>query len=293
MCSTLVAEQLIRRDGTTSTSGGSTNACNAGQMLMSGGCVLPSTLDGTAALQRMGFWRNDPETWGCGLSTYVGGAGVVENTNTVICVTELPALDDGCSCDSINERIGHVEQAGTLAPSTFTRVASECRDGGVLIGGSCAFAEGGSGDANPIRLTSQGFAADGTWECWWNNPTDTWPATRTGVATAICLQPPSPGMAPEAEPLAERIVRVERTVQLPANNIHIDDVTCAPGDSLLWGACQLVSPDLSLRDVATVRAGFLDSAQNRPNTWQCAWHNPTDLTPMATLTAVCLKPPSN
>lgn len=291
-CSTLLAEQITRRDFTIRSGSGSVSGCDADQMLVGGGCVLPSTLDGTAALQEMGFWWDDPANWVCGWSNFAGGDGNVENTNTVVCVTESTAQDVGCSCDTIEQRIGRVEQAGTLAPSTFTRVASECRDGGILIGGSCNMEFSMFGDDNPIRLVSQGFSADGRWECWWNNPTEMWPVTRTGVATAVCLQPPSPGMVPEAEPLVDRIVQVQRTVELPSSNVHLDDVTCEAGNSLLWGACQLASPDISIRDVSTLRAGFLDPTQNRPDTWQCGWYNPTDLTPTATLTAVCLKPPS-
>jgi hypothetical protein len=38
------------------------------------------------------------------------------------------------------------------------------------------------------------------------------------------------------------------------------------------------------------RSGFVDP--DRSDAWQCGWYNPTALTPTATATAVCLKPPS-
>lgn len=64
--------------------------------------------------------------------------------------------------------------------------------------------------------------------------TDPW-IDATGFEN-VCLQPPSPQHAPEAEPLAERIVRVEDQATLPAVELHIEEVSCSPGDFLLWGS---------------------------------------------------------
>jgi hypothetical protein len=138
-------------------------------------------------------------------------------------------------------------------------------------------------------LISSGLKAEGTeWACTWKNPTtESFPAT----ATATCIRPPTPGTATEAEPLTDRIAIVTQTTTLPASDAHIADVSCAPGDFLLWGSCTLDSPT-SHPDVTMFRSGFLPPDQNRPNTWQCAWNNPTALTPAATATAVCLKPTS-
>jgi hypothetical protein len=138
-------------------------------------------------------------------------------------------------------------------------------------------------------LISSGFRAERTeWACTWKNPTaESFPAT----ATATCIRPPTPGTAPEAEPLTDRIAIVTQTTTLPASDAHIAEASCAPGDFLLWGSCTLDSP-AGHPDVTMFRSGFLPPDQNRPNTWQCAWNNPTALIPTAAASAVCLSLPS-
>jgi hypothetical protein len=216
---------------------------------------------------------------------------------TAVCLAPAEELEEiaapgGCECppvEPLEDRFTRAEQAGLVPADGMVRVSSRCDDDALLVGGSCVLAFSSTGDDQLAALMSIGFAADGAWECVWNNQADTQPA---GTAVAMCLQPPSPLHAPEIEPLAERIVRVEERVALPAGAPHIEEVSCDPGDFLLWGSCTLETPDDSVREVTIFRSGFPPAERDRTNTWQCAWNNPTSATPMAIATAVCLKPPS-
>jgi hypothetical protein len=70
-----------------------------------------------------------------------------------------------------------------------------------------------------------------------------------------------------------------------------DSTLPPPCDFLLWGGRTLDSP-ADHPDVTMFCSGFLPPEQNRPNTWQYGWNNPTALTPTGAATAVCLRPPS-
>jgi hypothetical protein len=260
--------------------------------LLAGSCVR-DTLEPEMALSLSGFYQSalTDDGWGC--SWRNPRAQLTPLTITVVCLEEadpLPAPPNGCDClppQPIEGRIIRVEQVGNLEPMSLEMVSSRCDPGSLLIGGSCAPPPAGS--KQPFLFTA-GFAPDDAWQCAWNNPTDT---EYTVSATAICLEPPAPGNALDPEPMADRIVRKEQITELPAVNSHLQDVTCDPGDFLLWGSCALENPSPDLADVSFFRSGFLDPVQDRPNTWQCAWNNPTDHTPAAIATAVCLKPPAN
>lgn len=254
------------------------------------------TLAPRIPLQQNGFaeyWQSQLSYWTC-----IWRNRTEENkdyTATAVCLAleaddvQVPA---GCECpplQPLEERFTRAEQAGVLTANGMKRVASRCDDDALLVGGSCMLTLSSTGADLYTGLVSMGFAADGAWECVWDNQIDTEPAA---TAVAMCLEPPSPLHAPEAEPLAERIVRVEERVTLPAGEPHIEQVTCDPGDFLLWGSCTLENPDDSMREINLFRSGFPTADQAQGHTWQCAWNNPTAATPTAIATALCLKPPS-
>jgi hypothetical protein len=154
----------------------------------------------------------------------------------------------------------------------------------LLVGGGGWF--NATGPSRESTLISSGFNAEGTeWACTWKNPTT---ESYSATAVATCIRPPTPSTAPEPEPLTDRIDIIKQTTTLPASDAHVADVSCAPGDFLLWGSCTLDSP-ADHADVTMFRSGFLPPDQNRPNTWQCAWNNPTDQTPAAIATAAWIR----
>jgi hypothetical protein len=101
--------------------------------------------------------------------------------------------------------------------------------------------------------------------------------------------------APEVEPVAGRLVKVEQRDTLVAGT-SIIRATCADGDLLLRGACSLEDPEAAPSDLSMFRSGFLpkdDAEGGLPDTWQCGWNNPSgSSTPTAIATALCIKPPA-
>jgi hypothetical protein len=226
----------------------------------------------------MSFSAARPDRWSC---SWRSSGQAYDATNTTICL--LPeSPNPECQCASVATRLTPQEQVGIVAPMALSTVASTCQQG-ILLGGACRLELTDSPIYNANTLISAGIAADESWACSWNNPTE---ATLTATVTAICLLPDPL----ETEPLADRIVHIERTAQLPANNLRLEQAACEPGDFLLWGGCTLSDPDPPIGEAFMFRSGFADPA--RSDAWQCGWYNPTDLTPTATATAVCLKPPS-
>jgi hypothetical protein len=288
----LTADRIVRAAGTISTVVGVIHRCSASEKLLAGSCIR-TALEPEKAIFYTGFsnFAGD-DNWQCSWRNPTFEVTLI--THTVICLTgsdnQVALHAEDCEClppEPVVNRFIRVAQAGNLPSMGTAMIASECDEGDLLIGGGCAV-EYASSDYR-TSLYSAGFAPDGTWRCAWKNP---YTETFTGTATALCLRPPAPGTAPEHEPLGDRIVRKERASMLPAGNVYLQEVTCDAGDSLLWGSCALENPDPTLADVHLFRSGFVDEDQARPNTWQCAWNNLTDLTPTAIATAVCLKPPS-
>ena len=289
--------RIVHVTGSVSSSGGFATDCPAGHTRLGISCILDS-LNTRPALRNVGLSEysspQGPEDFLCSWRNRLGPNQ--DYSGTAICLPPPEATSDegaappGCACPPIEpfeDRLARAEQAGIVPANGMVRVASRCEDGTLLVGGSCLLRFSSTAADLSSALVSIGFAADGAWECVWNNQADTQPP---GTAVAMCLRPPSPLHAPEAEPLAERIVRVEDRTVLPAGIIHVEEVTCAPNDFLLWGACTLETPDESVREVTILRSGFPRAEQGRTNIWQCAWNNPTELTPTAIATAVCLKP---
>ncbi len=287
--------RIVHVTGTVTSQQGFGTSCPAGHTRLGVSCFL-DTLNPLPALRAVGlaeYWQAQLDDLSCSWRNRSGPNQ--DYSGTAICLPPPEESDAatepaGCECppiEPLEDRFTRAEQAGLVPANGMVRVASRCDDDALLVGGSCVLAFSSTGADQLSALMSIGFAADGAWECVWNNQADTQPA---GTAVAMCLGPPSPLYAPEAEPLADRIVRVEDRVTLPAGGPHIEEVRCEPGDFLLWGSCTLETPDDSVREVTTFRSGFPPAEQDRASTWQCAWNNPTELTPTAIATAVCLKP---
>jgi hypothetical protein len=287
-------DQIWRRPYSTMTSNYSALTigvrCEEGDRFMGGGCML--TPFSPVSTLTQGGYQSDADVWWCGWNSRTASQVFLESQ--AVCLRpssgETEALAS-CECPPVEpviDRILHVERGGIVASDSVYRLASTCDPGQLLVGGGCQFDTGSWSEE--LTLISSGFNADRSeWACTWKNRTF---ASFAATATATCIRPPTPGTAPEAEPLTDRIDIITQTTTLPASDAHIADASCAPGDFLLWGSCTLDSP-ADHPDVTMFRSGFLPPEQNRPNTWQCGWNNPTALAPTGAATAVCLKPPSN
>ncbi len=216
--------------------------------------------------------------------------------STLICVESsppigIPAPVDGCDCPEAEiaaERILRIEgPGGTIASNAVSTVTSSCDPGQILLSGTCGVEPSDTlpPQENNLRLVSSRRADDSTWSCTWDNPTDT---SFVPSAHAYCMRPPTAGTAPERAPLVDRLKTVERTVTANGGSNALADATCESGDFLLSGSCELHEPE-SHPGITMFRQGFTDDV-NRPNTWQCAWYNPTAETAMVTSTALCLSP---
>jgi hypothetical protein len=76
---------------------------------------------------------------------------------------------------------------------------------------------------------------------------------------------------------------------IPANGYASLTVSCPPGDFLLSGSCMLDSQGPASHQAILYHHG-LDTAD--PDTWHCAWNNPTELTIPATAMVICVTNPA-
>lgn len=220
-------------------------------------------------------------------------------TMTAVCLGDAPPVTEPpptCECppvEPLQDRIFRSEQTGTSSAGTVKRFAAFCPADATLIAGGCAIPSGTMGEDRFTNLISAGFAKDmddsDVWECAWSNAST---VDQSPSIVAVCLRPPMAGTAPEAEPSADRLVKVEQRNTLPAGTSFIHEVTCADGDFLVHGGCTLEDPESAPSNLNIFRSGFVPEENNRPNTWQCGWNNPSSSTPTAIATALCLKPPS-
>ncbi len=268
--------------------------------MIAGSCVMDA-LEPRTKLYDHGFaqyWQPViDKSWVCGWNQPDSTPRL--HTTTAVCVTEAPLVPSpptGCECppiEPLEDRFVRREQSGNMPPGQVTSVSTPCPEDTLLLGGSCLIPFNAAGHDFSTNLVSIGFAKDASgndiWECAWNNGS---PATLTPAVVAMCLRPPMSGTAPEAEPTSVRLVHAEKRETLSASSNYVQEVTCAGDDFLLWGSCTLADPAAGPRDLNIYRSGFIDSAANRPNTWQCGWNNPTTSTPTVIATALCLKPPS-
>ena len=192
-------------------------------------------------------------------------------------------IAEGCTCppfETPRDRIFYVQQAVTIPANGTAEVTSSCPAGATLIGGAC--------DNDTAGLIGQGSYPEDpqSWHCSWYG----FNGTRAGLASAICLNPPAPD-AVTGDPVTPEIIEyVFAEDTLPANGTRIIDATCAPGDVLISGGCQVEDFSLGVDGLILKRIGMVKPEDNRPNTWHCAWRNPTALTPKVFALATCLKP---
>jgi hypothetical protein len=185
----------------------------------------------------------------------------------------------------LHDRIVRATSTATLKAYGSAILGATCEPDAVLVGGGCGVDQSlRLSDSITVSRTGMEPTLPQTWMCGWNNSGD---ISGTIEATAICIAPPSPGTAPEAEPLADRITYRHEPRTLPTNNSLDNTVACAAGDTLLLGGCMVDRTDPRSDQVTLFQQGF--DATN-PNAWRCGWNNPTDAKPTATATAICLKP---
>ena len=250
-----------------------------------GACLLSDLTENTGLLgsARAGNGLVGFAYWGCFHSTFAFG----ELDLASRCVRPLDrtgGIPEGCTCPSFetpSDRIFYVQQAATIPAGEIMDVAPSCPAGTTLLSGSC-------GVGSVAALVGQGsFSEDPqSWHCSWYGLA----GEDEGKAAAICLNPPGPD-ALTGEPVAPEIIEyVFAEDMIPANGTRIVNATCAPGDTLLAGGCQVADLSAGLDGLILKRIGMIRPEDNRPNTWQCAWRNPTASTPRVFAMATCLKP---
>jgi hypothetical protein len=221
--------------------------------------------------------------WGCVHSNFLFGQVDV----AARCVRPLDRtgeVAEGCTCPPFatpRDRIFYVQQAVTIPAGEIADVSPSCPAGTTLLGGACNV------DYSASLIGHGAYPQDPqTWHCSWygfNGPDE-------GQAAAICLSPPDPDVVTGEHVAPEIIDYVFAEDTLPANGTRIVDATCAAGDTLIAGGCQVEDVSVGLEGLILKRIGMVRPEDNRPNTWHCAWRNPTAATPKVFALATCLKP---
>lgn len=225
--------------------------------------------------------------WVCGRQSIVADVQFF-----IRCVRPLDRtgeIKEECACPEYEtpaDRVIYVDQTATLPGASVGGMEVTCPDGATLMGGGCKGGHDSStGDA---LIMSAGMHPDDpqTWTCGWHVPGA---KPLSNIATAICLNPPGPDAVTGESVTPEAFEYVHKEEMLPPNSPRIVEVTCNPGDTLISGGCYVDDPKLEFADLRLKRSNALRSEDNRPNTWQCAWRNPTAATPRVIATATCLK----
>jgi hypothetical protein len=222
-------------------------------------------------------------SWYCRHSPFVSGR-VDHAARCVRPLDRTGEIAEGCTCppfETPRDRIFYVQQAVTIPQGETAEVTSSCPAGASLLGGACDV------DYSASLIGQGSYPEDPqSWHCSWYG----FNGTEQGRAAAICLNPPAPD-AVTGEPVAPEIIEYVFTEDtLPANGTRIVDATCAPGDTLIVGGCQIADVSGGSDGLVLKRIGMVKPEDNRPNTWHCAWRNPTALTPKVFALATCLKP---
>jgi hypothetical protein len=263
--------------------------CDAGDVALGGSCAVASP-DPRMRIMYAGYLPlpDYPESWTCGWFNLTEEQK--DLNTTVFCLTpEAPAsLPDGCDCpeyEPIANRITRAENTAPFQGYSTNEITVECPNGGYLLGGGCAFVDPLVGAIHDMTLSRSGFATTEatSWSCGWNSPIAT--NGEQMLATAYCLQPPTYG----PRPLEGLIGHVSATSMLPVNGYSSFRLSCPPGKFLLSGSCMLDSTDPASHQVILYHHG-LDAAA--PDTWHCAWNNPTELTIPATAMVTCVTNPA-
>jgi hypothetical protein len=271
-------------------------------LLLIGGSCITDVPESQTKLHNQGYaayYRSQEEGWIC---SWVFPDDIVARSYTItsVCLAApplVPAVPSDCVCppvERLEARFIRTEQTGSLPVGMVRRFTVSCPGEHVLIGGSCVLPRRIQ-DFEDLRtnLISSGYAkdADGNdiWECTWSNGSA---VIMSPSVVATCLRPPTAGTAPEAEPTADRLTKVEERDTLAAGASFVQEVTCADGDFLLLGSCTIENSEAAPPDINIFYSGFLPLESNRPNTWQCGWNNSSTSTQTAIATALCLKPPA-
>lgn len=185
------------------------------------------------------------------------------------------------------DRLTYFDQVVSVPARGVGVVSATCPAGSTLLGGGCI--GGQPATLGEALLVSSGILPEDpqTWQCTWHVPGDR-PIASSG--TAVCLTEPGPDAVTGAPVAPEEIEYVFVEETMPANNTRIVEATCAPGDVLLAGGCHVEDAQVEFANLRLARSTLLPPEDNRPNTWQCAWSNPTSATPTVIATATCMKP---
>lgn len=255
-------------------------------LIIAGGCWFldPGVSDSMAET----FIRAERDAWLCTRQTFNQAFNAAAR-----CVRPVaPAVDvpEGCTCPEVEtpaHRVFYKEQAAVVPAQGVGGVDITCPAGSTLLAGGC---QGGhsslSGDA---LVMGAGILPNDpqTFHCSWHVP-GTGDLSSNGVA--ICLNAPGPDAVTGAPVAPEVIEAVFTEETLTANSTRIVEATCPPGDTLIGGGCHVEDARIESALLRLTRASLLPPENNRPNTWQCAWRNPTASTPTVIAAATCLKP---
>ena len=231
----------------------------------------------------------------CAWLNYTPPSYMAKNSESCVFLPEqtTDAPSEQCSCppEPLEDRISRSSQpVGVLPSDTVTELTATCPDESTLLSGGCNVTI--MPNKVEVYLASSGVSLDdpNTWHCVWNNTTT---ADLEATAYSVCAAPPSAEHSPEAEPIADRILHVQQTEQIPATGQRRLTATCDEGDYLIAGSCMLDSLQPPRDELTLFTSGFEIDNEIETNTWECGWTNTTGVAAAATTTAICLRPPSS
>jgi hypothetical protein len=174
----------------------------------------------------------------------------------------------------------------------------DCRDGQLLIGGSCIV----SVSESRMKLFVEGYAAyylsqgEG-WICSWAPP-DFMP--RPFTITSVCLAAPplvpavpADCVCPPVERLEARFIRAEQVGTLPVGMTRRFTVSCPEEHILVGGSCVIPRRSQDREDLRTnlLSNGYAKDADGS-DIWECTWNNSSAVIMSPSVVATCLRPPT-
>lgn len=296
---TLTADRITREVFDYSAYNGEVVDCSGeDQLLFGASCFVKDALE-NYVMNSNGYFEHRQQGepgWTCTWDNFT--AQRRDYRTTTLCLEPADpadsALPPGCGCEEVEPldmRFVRDVQTEALPSGELVRVSASCQEEGhVTIGGGCTVKDNDAWPADDwqAHLVGTGFSPDGSeWHCDWQITSS---RDLIGAAAALCVAPPSDDTAPEEVPLSERIVRVEREVNLLQGGIFRLESECEEGDTLIRGSCTVDPLELA-RDVQLLVSAFPEDTLTRPNAWLCEWWVPLGVTQVkGTATALCLKP---